>query len=363
MLKPISHSKWSPALAACQKMMVKFALWLCEPAVNSRQISQITLGKVLGTPEEGEWMWSFLQRKVGTKRLLERARKVASLSTAEKHFLHLWVMRAKDVGQHFALASNTAPLPTDRPIQNKAHWGAFKTLMEGFYSPGLTHGLPYDANGNVTSDAALQVNYQRFKDEFLFKHKIDKHKAARGACVICGAELCKSHIDHWVSKADFPLLSICADNLIPICDECNESPNKGFKKVHTAGSFKDWFHPYKRHPTGKLVLAATSPPLGVDLKSTHIADAQSVENLNHVFNLKSRWSKELRAEYRKLQRLLERRQAKNNAPLTLLQFDEVITAWGSDLSASEPNHEVHQVLFQALQDPLRFLSWHTELND
>lgn len=363
MLKPISHSKWSPALAACQKMMVKFALWLCEPGVNSRQISQAKLSTVLGTPEESEWLWNFLHRNVAEKPLLDRAKKVANLSSAEKGDLRRWILDAKSVSHHFALASTAPPLPTRPPIRNKSNWGAFKTLMEGFYSPGLTNGLPYDVLGKVTSNKDLQVNYIRFKDAFLLKHKIDQHPDARGACVICGAEISKSHIDHWISKADFPLLSICADNLIPMCDECNESPNKGWKKVHTAGSFNDWFHPYKRHPAGKFVLAVSTPPLGIDLKSTNVADKQSVENLDQVFNLKARWSKELRAEYLKVQRSLERRQAKSSAPLTILQVDEALSNWANDLSASEPNHEVHQLLFQALQDPLRLLSWHSELED
>ncbi len=307
-------------------------------------------------------MWGFLQREVGGKTLLKRAGTVASLSDAEKFFLHNWILRAADISSHFSLVPSTYPLPIGLPFQNKAAWDAFRIVMEGFYTPGLSSvGLPYDEEGRVTSAPSAQVNYERYKQDFLLEHKIDKQVDAREACVICGAELCKSHIDHWIDKARFPLLSICADNLIPMCDECNEAPNKGRDKVHTDGLFNDWFHPYKRHPVGKFTLKLSSPHIGIDLKIANKADVQRFKNLDEVFNLKSRWSKELRAEYRKVQRLLERRQANNSQPLSLADVYNAVNDWAQDLSAAEPNYEVHQVLFQALSEPCRLVAWQAEL--
>lgn len=362
MLKPIRHSKWSPALAAGQIMMRTFALWLCDPNVKPAHINRANLSKALGTQIEGDWLWEFLKHDVARTPLLDRAVIVANLNCAEKCFLHIWVLRAGGVSTHFSLIPGAQPLPEGMPFQNSVAWDAFKILMEAFYSPGLRQdGLPYDAKGNVTSDPSMQVTYKRFKRDFLLEHKIDKDVDAREACVICGAELCKSHIDHWVSKAKYPLLSVCADNLIPMCDECNESPNKGSDPVHTGGSFNDWFHPYQRHPAGAFTLKLSSPLLGVDLKSTDPADAQRLKNLDELFNLKLRWSKELRAEYRKIQRLLERRQKGKPAALTLMQIYTAINEWAQDLSSAEPNHEVHKVLFDALMDPSRLVAWHAEL--
>lgn len=362
MLKPIRHSKWSPALAAGQKMMRTFALWLCDPRVKKTDIIQANLIKALGTPIEGQWLWAFLKHDVRRTPLLDRAGTVANLSHTEKRLLHTWILRTADVSNHFSLTPNAQPLPVGIPLQDKAGWAAFKTLMEAFYSPGLTvDGLPYDAKGNVTSDPSIQVDYKRFKRDFLLEHKIDKNADAREACVICGAELCKSHIDHWISKAKFPLLSVCADNLIPMCDECNESPNKGSEDVHTGGSFSDWFHPYRRHPTGTFTLKLSTPEFGVELKSSDPADAQRLKNLDELFNLKLRWSKELRAEYRKVQRLLERRQKGKPVALTLIEVYTAINEWAQDLSSAEPNHEVHKVLFDALTEPCRLVAWHAEL--
>jgi hypothetical protein len=215
----------------------------------------------------------------------------------------------------------------------------------------------------ATSDKSKQVTYERFKKDFLREHKIDKKVDAREACVMCGAELRKAQVDHWVAKAAYPLLSVCADNLIPMCDECNEAPNKGKSPVHTAGAFQDWFHPHKRHPGGKLVLRLNVPAFGIELESTDPMDAQRVANLDKLLNLQTRWSKELRAEYRKVQRSIEKQQFKNGVPLTFVELYELIVDWVEELSAEEPNHEVHQVLAKALLDPSRMLAWHTELEE
>ncbi|MCU1783671.1 hypothetical protein NTD80_12985 [Pseudomonas sp. 13B_2.1_Bac1] len=363
MLKPIRYSKWSPALAAGQKLMRTFALWLCQPTVKKVHVSKKSLVGLLSTPVEAEWLWQFLQREVGKVTLKVRAETIAGLDKAEKQLLTRWVTTTTDIGSHFSLNPGVPPLPLEIPLKNKADRHALQILMESFYSPGLRHGLPYGADGVATSDPSQHVNYERFKTDFLLLHKVDKDEDARAACVMCGAELRKAHIDHWVAKASYPMLSVCADNLVPMCDECNEAPNKGSEKVHTNGSFEEWFHPYKRHPGGKLVLQLNEPILGVRLASTDPADVGRVANLNKVLKLDTRWSKELRAEYRKVQRILERRQSKKQQPLTLIELYQVVVDWIDELSDAEPNHEVHQVLAEALQDPARLLAWHTEIEE
>lgn len=361
MLKPISYSKWSPALGACQRMMRTFALWLCDPTVKKTSVSQSGLVNALGTSIEGAWLWEFLKREVNTTPLLNHAKTLASLSEAEKASLREWVAKTTDVSSHFSLTSSVPPLPTTSPLASKKDWNALQTLMEAFYSPGLTNGLPFDADGVATLDKSKQVTYTKFKEEFVRQHKFDKNDGAREICVMCGAEQRKAHVDHWVAKAKYPLLSICADNLIPMCDDCNEAPNKGSEPVHTKGAFQDWFHPHKRHPAGKLELRINFPVFTIEMKSKNSADAQRVVNLNRLLKLEARWSKELRAEYRKVQRSLETQQVKKQAPLTFVELYQSVFDWTEQLSQAEPNHEVHQVLAKALLEPARLLAWLTEL--
>ncbi|MCP1463130.1 hypothetical protein [Pseudomonas sp. S3E17] len=361
MFKTIQYSKWAPALAACQKMMHTFALWLCEPTVNSSRLTEAELIKALGTRIEGEWLWHFLGRKVSATTLLTHAIRLADLSVSDKNHLKQWVMKTSDVSDYFSLAPNTLVLPITSPLQTEDDWKALQKLMEAFYSPGLREGLPYGVTGNVTDDKPSQVTYESFKQDFLERHKVDPDPDAREACVVCGAELGKAHVDHWVAKAQFPLLSVCAHNLIPMCDDCNEAPNKGQEKVHTQGSFQEWFHPYKRQPAGKFALKLLPVSLKVQLESIDPIDAPRVVNLNSVFNLSDRWSKEVRAEYRKVQRLLERWQVDRKAALTCQELDRMVHDMAKGLSEAEPNHAVHQALFQVICDPARFLGWQAEL--
>lgn len=363
MLKPIQYSKCARALAACQRMMKVFALWLCEPAANSLGITEAELTRVLGSRIEGQWLWHLLGRKLDKKPLLIHAKRLADLNIRDKTSLKQWVMQTSDVGGYFALVPNVHLLPVASPLSTDDDWTALQKLMEAFYNKGLRDGLPYRADGTVTEDKTLQVTYECFKKDFLQMHKIDTDPDARETCVVCAAELGKAHVDHWVGKAEFPLLSVCADNLIPMCDDCNEAPNKGTAKVHTGGSFQEWFHPYKRPPSGKFGLKLHPVNLEFQLQSIDPADAPRVTNLNTLFNLTTRWEKEARAEYRKVQRSLERRQVENKALLTCHEIDKVLLDLAKTLCEAEPNHEVHAALYQVICDPARMIAWQSELED
>ena len=53
MLKPIHRVTCSPALAACQQLMRRFALWLCAPQVSGVSITQANLRSSMGSAIEG----------------------------------------------------------------------------------------------------------------------------------------------------------------------------------------------------------------------------------------------------------------------------------------------------------------------
>ncbi len=369
MLKPIRHINCSPALIACQGLMQTFSLWLCKPEIKSADLTKASLSLPMPglslSVIEADWLWDFLQKKVKTITLLENAQTLANLDDVLKHNLETWLQGSASVAQHFSLPRKPLSWPIQRPFaddnEGKKQWKAFQTLMESFYEKGLRQGLPYRPDGVPTTVDNEGVTYKTFRAEFRQAHRQDLHPDSREVCVLCGGELSNTSVDHWIAKASYPLLSVCADNLVPICGECNQRPNKGDKDVYANGSFEDWFHPYKRHPNGSLKLDYDNATLAVTLGCADPADQKRVKHLNDLLNLESRWTRELKAEYRKLQKAVMVSRYKTNKPLDTKQLYQWLEDWRDGLIDSEPHYEVHQILAKALLDPVRATAWREEL--
>lgn len=363
MLKPIHRVACSPALAACQRMMQRFALWLCDPATTDAHLNQQGLQPpVVASVIEADWLWEFLQRVDAGQSLLSRAQALAAMPAAQKAALAAWVQTVSALPTQFLPAP--ARWPINRPIVTESDWKAFKVLMEAFYEKGFRGGLPYLPNGTPT--AAGGVNYADYVTAFRTAHRLNPAPHAREVCVLCGGPLGDTpHVDHWIIKSAFPLLSVCADNLQLICSTCNEAPNKGDKPVHSAGSFADWFHPYLRPGNGALQLAYVLPEFSVQCSAATPADQPKAAKLDALLNLASRWTREFKAEYAKHQDVMSRREQRRirsaQARHTQAEIQSYVQQWQVDLVPSEPHHEVHQTLAAALRDPSRLAAWHSEL--
>ncbi len=364
MLKPIQRVACSPALAACQRLMQRFALWLCDPATAGANINQQGLQPpVLPSVIEADWLWNFLQRVDEGQSLLSRAQTVADMPPAQKTDLTSWVQTVSALATQFQPAPT--PWPINRPVASELDWKAFKTLMEAFYEKGFRGGLPYSPNGTPTS--AGGVNYAEYVSAFRNAHRLNPAPHAREVCVLCGGQLGDTpHVDHWIVKSAFPLLSVCDLNLQLICSTCNEAPNKGDKPVYSAGSFADWFHPYLRPGNGAFQLEYVLPELSVRCGAATPADQPKVAELDALLNLASRWTREFKAEYAKHQYVLVRKEQRRiqsgQARHTQAEILSYVQQWQANLVASEPHHEVHQTLATALQEPSRLAAWHSELN-
>ncbi|WP_416199940.1 MAG: HNHc domain-containing protein [Pseudomonas shahriarae] len=367
MLRPIKKIDCAAALSATQKMIQRFALWLCDSGRSAAQVTEAEIKILMKTPEEAAWLWNFLSGEYERKTHLERARHLAALSNDQKTRLKEWINASTNVGVYFDLTPTGKQIPVGSPFtQDKAgkiHWGNFKDLMEAFYLKGLNQGLAYLPDGSPTADKSKALNYKTFRADFIKFHQLDEHEYARQVCVMCNGELRNASVDHWIPKADYPLLSVCADNLVPICGECNQSPNKGKKAVHTKGSFEDWFHPHLRHPDGTLTVVHRTSDFGVALTSTRPSDAIRVANLNALFNLEQRWTREFKGEYRKLHCAILTRQRKKGSPLTLESLCQQLDDWAEGLNPNQPHYEVHQALAEALRDANRLIVWYADLNN
>lgn len=364
MIKPIHRITCSPALAACQKLMQCFALWLCEKNIKPADITQANLQAQMPSLIEADWLWEFLDRKVDKKKLLERARLIAELIADEKDNLRLWIQATANLAQQFG-PTPPAALPTQRPNNWRAKapiWIDFKTLFESFYEKGFQYGLPYRSDGTPTDVKADQVTYVKFVAQFRATHKLDPHPDAREICVLCGGELKEQEVDHWVNKANFPLLSICADNLLPICGECNAGMDtKGQKPVHSSGNFADWFHPYLRPAYGALELQYQLLEMAISCAAIQAADQPKVDNLNKLLNLSTRWTREFKAEHRKKQKEATDKKRRGGGPHDLAELQEWLTNYRDGLVESEPNYKVHKALAAAMLEPTRLATWRSEL--
>lgn len=365
MLRPIHRVVCSPALAACQRMMRQLSLWLCQPATLAASVTQQNLQPpVLTSAIEANWLWAFLQRIDAGQSLLTHAQTLADMPIAEKTALSTWVQVVAGLSAQFQPAP--AAWPVSAPAISPPAWQAFKALMEAFYAKAFksTGGLPYLADGTPTGTGG--VTYADYVKAFRDAHRLNPDPSGREVCVLCGGPLGDTpHVDHWIIKSAFPLISVCADNLQLICSTCNEAPNKGDKPVHSAGNYADWFHPYLRPGNGTLRLDYLLPELAVRCSATTPADQVKVENLDALLNLSSRWTKEFKAEYLKQQNVLfgrERRRILHNQPRhSRAEILTHVQQWQDDLLPSEPHHEVHLTLAAALQELARMSAWHTEL--
>ncbi|OEF72403.1 hypothetical protein [Vibrio tasmaniensis] len=369
MLKPIHRVPCSPALAACQQLMQKFALWLCDPATTSNSLTKQSLQPpVLPSAIEANWLWTFLQRTEKEITLLERARSVANMSVQNKTTLTNWINSVVLLQNQFSVVPVPVPVPvpwpTTRPIPI-TEWKAFKVLLEAFYEKGFRSGLPFLHDGTPTVERG--VTYANYVENFRTTHRINQHPDAYEICVLCGDRLGDTpHVDHWIVKSAFPLLSMCQDNLTLICSVCNESPNKGDKPVHTGDSFADWFHPYLRPGSGSLQLTYDLLSFSVKCTTVDITDQSKADNLDSLLNLSSRWTREFKAKYASHQDTLRRREQKKIKSAqhrhTQLDIQAYVTQWKDDLNVGEPQYEVLNTLAEALLEPNRLSAWHSELS-
>ena len=351
------------ALAACQRLMQSLALWLCAPTTTAADITQQNLQPpTFVSAIEANWLWSFLQRVDAGQTLLSQAIAVADMPAPEKAMLSAWVQTVSALVVQF----QPAPIvwPVVRPYIGDAAWKAFKVLMESFYEKGLRSGLPYRADGTLVDKDG--VNYASFVQAFRDAHRLNLDPNAHEVCVVCGGPLGHTpHVDHWIIKSAFPLLSVCADNLQLICSTCNEAPNKGDKPVHSAGNFADWFHPYLRPANGALALNYVLPEFAVKCTAAQPVNQPKVDNLNKLLNLADRWTREFKAEYAKQQDVLRgrerRRVSRGQARHSQPEIQAYVQQWQDDLLPSEPHHEVHQALSAAMLEPARLAAWHSEL--
>lgn len=365
MLKPVRYVDCSPGLRSCKNLQIKLIEFLCDLNIGESDVNQTKLQPpVIPTQIEADWLWKFLGSSQNNMTQLERAKTIAVLSKIDKAALLQWTQAVSQLPTQ--LKKSSLNWPTSKPGIPERAWKVFQELMQAFYKNAFksTNGLPYANDG--TPVAAKGLTYTDFVKMFRELHRQNPKPDAREVCVYCGGHLGETpEIDHWILESAYPLLSVCADNLVPVCGDCNSASNKGQKPVHTDGKFDDWFHPYLHHPKENIQISYELQSLSIIFSSKNIADATKVENLDKLLNLTKRWTRELKAEYSRQQGILierERRRLSSNQPRHTQ--DEILVHLQNvqaDLLPSEPHYEIHSVLCSAMLEKSRLDAWQTEL--
>ena len=125
----------------------------------------------------------------------------------------------------------------------------FKRLLVGTFDKyNLIQGASFDHFNEIIYDIFVNGIYDG--DGTFDKRNFIRNTGLK-VCPYCGMEYIrptnksKKQIDHFFPKRKYPFLALCYYNLIPSCDTCNESPNKGAQDpIEKAFDCKNIMHPY-----------------------------------------------------------------------------------------------------------------------
>lgn len=355
MLKPISQPFCCGALNACLELQMHLLRWLCDSSTAAADVTNVNLvPPIVPTQIEADWLWRFLHGRKQTR--LTQAKLIADMSNAEKQALLDCANTVVAVADQFQ--PTPSPWPTVLPAIPAASWTAFKNLMEAFYERGLKSGLPYKSDG--TPVAAGGVCYADYVKAFREAHRLNPDPYAQEVCVLCGGPLGQTpEVDHWIAKSAFPLLSVYADNLLPICGECNSTANKGEKEVHTGGSFSDWFHPYLRPGYGGVQISYVLADRTV--RCVAIDDQPKADHLDQLLNLSDRWTRKFKAAYLAKQKELFNLKKRGRGPRDFESLRNYLIDFQVAMDETAPDYEVGQALAAAILEPACLAAWHSEL--
>ncbi len=125
----------------------------------------------------------------------------------------------------------------------------FKKLLVGTYNKyHLATCASFDHFNEIVYDIFVNGIYD---GDGTFDKRDFINNTGLHVCPYCGMEYIKptnrskKQIDHFLPKRKYPFLALCYYNLIPSCDTCNESPNKGQKNpIDKVLEGKNIMHPY-----------------------------------------------------------------------------------------------------------------------
>ncbi|MCZ4311614.1 HNH endonuclease [Vibrio atlanticus] len=119
--------------------------------------------------------------------------------------------------------------------------------------------------------------------QMLFRMR-KKHKLL--ACPSCGEDGAPTTLDHYLPKERFPELSICIENLTPMCTECQTKKHTHYS---TSSGLKRFFHPYFDVIRDSFFHVEITPPFDAprcfELKVVRCEPKQARLLLSHIVGI------------------------------------------------------------------------------
>ena len=287
-----------------------------------------------------EWTKRFCAWLKNGKSILDRMQGVAALpGTAKQALLAHYEINLR-YPEAFEATLPRPPATTPLPGRLSADAaGAYQDFFELFYAPIFyrSKGYPIDAE---------DLNGQAFtKDQYL-----EAYRAANPnmkVCPTCDGSMDGAQLDHWLAQKHLPELNCHPQNLVVICDSCNNPTNKGQKlalDTAEADPFGNWFHPYLRSAVGQSEIKIE------DGEPSLVSDDPSVQTrldkFSGLMNLTKRWTKEYRTQFKGIEQRVRNHCRKGR------KFDErglmsQLESWKIDAEA-EQGIRPHKLLEMAL---------------
>ncbi len=128
------------------------------------------------------------------------------------------------------------------------------------------------------------------------------------ACPFCGLENypdriknTRSQYDHYLNESKYCFSSVNFKNLVPMCNTCNEAPNKHSKDilfdVQNGSARRLVFYPYSKCSGAKVTLTNVMPSevgnggeWSVDVEPSNNAEQEQVETWKNIFNIEDRYA-------------------------------------------------------------------------
>lgn len=299
MIRKVKIGSYKPALdngVAIQRKLIEL---VCDSNQNSASINEQSILLLFEDPPLKKWIKEFIGLKAEAntnKTMLDYLKSLAD--STNKIIILDWYNQSFNFVTHFSPNPTFQTWPTSHTIQ-QIEWIHLKVILEKFYDLLYNKGLPFKPDGTATSKPEERLSREIIANKF-------KNENLHNVCPLCEGEIKNPRVDHWISKSEYPSLSIAAENLFPICHDCN-SDYKCDKPVYekSATPFLNWFHPYLFSAEDEIKLEYENHT--VKLISKNNLHQNKVTNLDNLLKLSVRWTKEFQNQKEIYQRNIKRK--------------------------------------------------------